>query len=130
MNEKDRKNMLILNFAHPLTPEQRQQIEQLTSISIEEVRDIPVHIDQEQALIPQVIELVNEIALDLMVVAEPLPRAGAVSMRPHQTITDFQFHGEPTVKILHSWIAGCYRNPDVVRALTKRGHVLHSYPAA
>ena len=55
--------MLILNFAHPLTPEQRQQIEQLTSISIEEVRDISVHIDQEQALIPQVIELVNEIAL-------------------------------------------------------------------
>lgn len=36
--------------------------------------------------------LVNEIALDLMVVAEPLPRAGAVAMRPHQTITDLSTH--------------------------------------
>jgi hypothetical protein len=55
--------MLILNFAHPLTPEQQQQIEQFTGASIEEVRNIPVHIDQEQELGPQVVELVNAVGL-------------------------------------------------------------------
>ena len=55
--------MLIINFSHPLTPEQLHQIERLSGESIEEVRNIPVHIDQEQALTPQVIELVNAIVL-------------------------------------------------------------------
>jgi len=55
--------MLILNFTHPLTPEQQQQIEQLAGTSIEEVRNIPVHIDQEQALGPQVVELINVVGL-------------------------------------------------------------------
>ncbi len=34
--------MLILNFTHPLTPEQRAQIETLAHTSIEEIRTIPL----------------------------------------------------------------------------------------
>ena len=55
--------MLILNFAHPLTPEQRAQIEALANTSITEVRTIPVQIDQSEPLEPQITAVVNAIGL-------------------------------------------------------------------
>ncbi len=55
--------MLILNFTHPLTEEQRAQIEVLAHSSITEIRDIPVHIDQEASLPPQITAIVNSIGL-------------------------------------------------------------------
>src|SRR5205085_11382472 len=55
--------MLILNFTHPLTPEQRAQIEALAHTSIEEVRTIPVQIDQSEPLEPQIISIVDAVGL-------------------------------------------------------------------
>jgi hypothetical protein len=55
--------MLILNFAHPLTDEQRTQIEALANAPIEEVRTIPVQIDQSEPLEPQITAIVNSVGL-------------------------------------------------------------------
>ncbi len=55
--------MLILNFTHPLTAEQRAQIEVLANTSIEEVRTIPVQIDQAEPLEPQTTAIVDAVGL-------------------------------------------------------------------
>ena len=55
--------MLILNFTHPLTPEQRAQIKALAHTSIEEVRTIPVQIDQAERLEPQITAIVDAVGL-------------------------------------------------------------------
>lgn len=55
--------MLILNFTHPLTPEQRAQIEALADTSIDEVRTIPVQIDQVEPLEPQITAIVDAVGL-------------------------------------------------------------------
>src|SRR5581483_8242238 len=55
--------MLILNFTHPLTDEHKAHIEALASRTIEEVRMIPVQIDQEQPLEPQIRALVDAAGL-------------------------------------------------------------------
>src|SRR5713101_3600911 len=55
--------MLILNFTHPLTSEQRAQIEVLAHISIEEVRTIPVQIDQAEPLEGQITAIVASVGL-------------------------------------------------------------------
>jgi len=51
--------MLILNFAHPLTDEHKAQIESLASIPIDEIRTIPVQIDQTEPLRPQISAIVE-----------------------------------------------------------------------
>ncbi len=55
--------MLILNFTHPLTPEQQAQIEALAHASIEEVRTIPVQIDQVEPLEEQITAIVDAAGL-------------------------------------------------------------------
>jgi hypothetical protein len=56
--------MLILNFTHPFTPEQREQVRTLAApIPIEEIRTIPVHIDQSEPLEPQITAIVDTIGL-------------------------------------------------------------------
>jgi len=55
--------MLILNFTHPLTDEQQAQIEALADTSIEEVRIIPVQINQEEPLEPQITAIVDSVGL-------------------------------------------------------------------
>lgn len=55
--------MLILNFTHPLTPEQRAQIEALTNTSVEDIRTIPVQIDQSEPLEPQITTIVDSVGL-------------------------------------------------------------------
>jgi hypothetical protein len=55
--------MLILNFAHPLTEAQRDQIEALTHTHIEEVRSIPVQIDQTEPLAEQISAIVDNVGL-------------------------------------------------------------------
>ncbi len=55
--------MLLLNFAHPLTSEQQAQIEALASTTIDEVRTIPVRIEQGEPLATQVATLVDAIQL-------------------------------------------------------------------
>jgi hypothetical protein len=51
--------MLILNFTHPLTDEHKAQIESLASIPIDEIRTIPVQIDQTEPLGPQISAIVD-----------------------------------------------------------------------
>ncbi len=55
--------MLILNFSHPLTPEQRAQIKAFAHASTEEVRTIPVQIDQAEPLEAQITAIVDAVDL-------------------------------------------------------------------
>jgi hypothetical protein len=55
--------MLILNFTHPLTPDQRAQIEALAYTTVEEVRTIPVQIDQAEPLETQIIAIADAAGL-------------------------------------------------------------------
>lgn len=51
--------MLILNFSHPLTDDQKNQIETLISRPIDEIRDIPAQIDHHQPFAPQIEALIE-----------------------------------------------------------------------
>jgi hypothetical protein len=51
--------MLILNFTHPLTDEHKAQIEALAGIPIDEIRTIPVQIEQDKPLTPQVSAIID-----------------------------------------------------------------------
>lgn len=55
--------MYLLNFAHPITPPQQQQIETLLGQPIERIIDIPSQIKTEQPLVSQVIALVDQVGL-------------------------------------------------------------------
>ena len=55
--------MLILNFGHPLTPEQREQIEALTGRVIEEVLEVPSAMDNARPFAEQIAEKVAAIPL-------------------------------------------------------------------
>jgi hypothetical protein len=55
--------MLILNFTHPFTSDQRAQIEVLANSSIDEIRTIPVQIDQTEPLEPQITAIVDSVDL-------------------------------------------------------------------
>jgi hypothetical protein len=55
--------MPVLNFTHPLTNEQRAQIEALANTSIEEVRTVRVQIKQEEPLEPQITSIVDATGL-------------------------------------------------------------------
>lgn len=55
--------MLILNFSHPLTNEQRERIEALAGVAVEEVRTIAVQIDQARPLVEQVQAIVDAVQL-------------------------------------------------------------------
>lgn len=55
--------MILLNFAHPLTPAQLAQIEGLTGTRVERVIEIHTQIDPQQPLAPQVAALADKAAL-------------------------------------------------------------------
>lgn len=55
--------MLILNFTHPLTKDQRAQIEAIADAAIEEVRTITVQIGQEGPLEAQIRAIVDAVGL-------------------------------------------------------------------
>lgn len=55
--------MLILNFSHPITPDQRTQIESLADTSISDIRTIAVQIDQGQSLEQQIRAIVDGVGL-------------------------------------------------------------------
>lgn len=52
--------MVILNYAHPFTPDQMEQIEALTGRKVERVIEIPCRIDHQQPLVPQVVALADQ----------------------------------------------------------------------
>ncbi|MFZ6021343.1 MAG: CRISPR-associated protein Csx15 [Chloroflexota bacterium] len=55
--------MLLLNFSHPLTPEQLQQVEALIGRPVEQTYDIPVHFKNDQPFLPQLSALMARIPL-------------------------------------------------------------------
>jgi hypothetical protein len=55
--------MLILNFSHPITDEQRARITELAGVAITDIRTIPVQIDQARGLEPQVRAIVDSVGL-------------------------------------------------------------------
>jgi hypothetical protein len=56
--------MILLNFSHPLTPEQIGTIERLTSQPVTELIDLPVQFDNDAPFIPQLAELAARIPID------------------------------------------------------------------
>ena len=55
--------MLLLNFAHPLTSEQLQQLQELLQRPVERVIEVPVQFDHNRSFAEQVRELVDKIGL-------------------------------------------------------------------
>jgi hypothetical protein len=55
--------MLILNFTHPLTNEHQVQIKALVASTIDEIRTIPVQINQAEPLEPQITIIVDAVQL-------------------------------------------------------------------
>lgn len=53
--------MIILNFSHPLTEQQLEQIRQMVSEPIEQVLSLPVHFDNTLPFLPQLETLVKKI---------------------------------------------------------------------
>jgi len=53
--------MVVLNFAHPLTPEQQRQIEALAEQPVERVIAIDAQIDPARPLVPQVVSMVDRV---------------------------------------------------------------------
>ncbi|MCS7259673.1 MAG: CRISPR-associated protein Csx15 [Anaerolineae bacterium] len=55
--------MILLNFGHPLTAEQRRQIEQLAGQPIDRLIEVPTHFDHAQPFAEQVRALVDSLGL-------------------------------------------------------------------
>lgn len=55
--------MILLNFSHPLTPEQVAAIESLTGTAVARRVEVPVQFDEQQPFVPQVRALVGAVAL-------------------------------------------------------------------
>lgn len=55
--------MIVLNFAHPLTSAQLEQIAELASQLVDQVIDVPVDLDNQQPFAPQVSQLIDTIDL-------------------------------------------------------------------
>lgn len=55
--------MILINFSHPLTPDQLRAIEQITGSPIERVLDAPAQFDHTQPFAAQVTALVDGLGL-------------------------------------------------------------------
>jgi len=55
--------MILLNFSHPLTPEQVSQVEALTGQTIEKVVSLPVQFDNDLPYLPQLEALAAQLPL-------------------------------------------------------------------
>jgi hypothetical protein len=56
-------DVIILNFTHPLTPEQISQIETLTGQAVDRTIQIPTQFDSEEDFVPQVEALADACGL-------------------------------------------------------------------
>lgn len=79
--------MILLNFSHPLTAGQLAQIEALTGQPVEQVREIPAHLDHTKPFAPQVVALAEACGLSPeewqtapLLVAPPALNSAAVSL--------------------------------------------------
>jgi transcriptional regulator with XRE-family HTH domain len=59
--ELHRDDILVLNFAYPLTAQQRAQIEELAGSGIEDIITIPTLINEEEPLEPQIAILIDAV---------------------------------------------------------------------
>lgn len=55
--------MTIINFTHPITEEQKAQIENLTGQTVLQVIDVPAQFDNELPFDQQAVELVDDVGL-------------------------------------------------------------------
>ena len=90
--------MILLNFAHPLTTEQREQVATLTGKAIQREIEVPVQIDSDRSLSAQVVEIADQIGLTpkewqtLPLVANPpgyAPAAAALLAELHGRMGHF-----------------------------------------
>jgi hypothetical protein len=63
MMSSENVTMLVLNFTHPITDEQKAQIEVLADTAIEDIRTIPMQTDQSGPLEPQITAIVDSVGL-------------------------------------------------------------------
>jgi len=56
--------MILLNFSHPLTPQQLEQVQALTGQPVEQVIELRVQFDAQQPFLPQLQALVERLPLD------------------------------------------------------------------
>lgn len=55
--------MILLNFSHPLTPEQIDQLQKMVDDPLEEIITVAVHFDNQLPFLPQLEQLVNQLPL-------------------------------------------------------------------
>lgn len=55
--------MILLNFAHPLSPDQLAQVQALTGRPISQIIELPSHIQAQERLPPQIAKLVEAAGL-------------------------------------------------------------------
>ena len=55
--------MIVVNFSHPLTPHQREQLEAACGQSVDRVIDVPVHCDHALSFGPQAAALITAAGL-------------------------------------------------------------------
>ena len=56
--------MILLNFSHPLTAEQKAQVEALAGQPVDQVVALPVQFDNDEPFLPQLQALIWQIPLD------------------------------------------------------------------
>ena len=56
--------MEIINFSHPITSEQLSQLEIITNLKVEQVIDVPVQFENQEAFLPQLKKLVERLPLN------------------------------------------------------------------
>lgn len=55
--------MILLNYSHPLTPEQIAQVETLTAHPLERIINLPVQFDNDRPFLPQLDSLMQDLPL-------------------------------------------------------------------
>jgi hypothetical protein len=53
--------MILLNFSHPITPEQQAQIEALTNNPIEKIIALPIHFNHDEPFLPQLRQVLKAV---------------------------------------------------------------------
>lgn len=56
--------MHILNFAHPMTEAQQNQLAEKVGTAIDHVTTIKIHLDQTKEFVPQVVAVVDSLEID------------------------------------------------------------------
>ena len=55
--------MILINFAHPFTPEHLKQIERLANQKVDRTIEVPTEVNPQKEIHPQVVELIEQARL-------------------------------------------------------------------